>query len=102
MGLDIPLALTEALANAVVHGSSLDSSKRVLVSIKASRNVFSCAITDEGPGFDHTSAPEFSATDDYPLTHGRGIFLIKNLMSRVSFNPAGNQIRMRLVLPHEA
>jgi len=101
MDLDIPLALTEALANAIVHGNKNNPKKRVVLAVEANECVFRCSVTDQGPGFDHSTvpAPDFEAGD--PLTHGRGLFLIKSLMTEVSYNRSGNQIRMTLRLNHE-
>lgn len=100
MDLDIPLALTEALANAVVHGNKRDPRKRVILAVNATECVFRCSVTDQGPGFDHSSvqAPDFG--EEQPLNHGRGIFLIKSLMTEVSYNRSGNQIRMLLRFNH--
>jgi anti-sigma regulatory factor (Ser/Thr protein kinase) len=96
---DIPLALTEALANAIVHGSRKDPSKNVTVSVSATRRKFECVVTDEGPGFNHRLANDCVASTDDPPTSGRGLFLIRNLMSEVKFNRAGNQIRLVLKYP---
>lgn len=96
---DIPLVLTEALANAIVHGSRKDPRKSVTVSVSASCKRFECVVTDEGPGFDHHRAADFVASTDDPPTSGRGLFLMRSLMSEVRFNRAGNQIRLVLKYP---
>ena len=53
-------------------------------------------IRDEGPGFDVAKALEDDPTDPENLTRpsGRGLFLIRNFMSEVQFNAAGNEITM--------
>ena|SRR5262245_34923489 len=99
MDLDIPLALTEALANAVIHGNHSNPDKQVFVSVSASTSLFRCSVADEGPGFDYSSCGDIEVPDDEPLTHGRGIYLIKTLMSEVSFNKDGNEIDMTLRFP---
>jgi serine/threonine-protein kinase RsbW len=93
---DIPLVLTEALANAIIHGNGRDSSKTVRLSIRATPYLFKCVVTDMGNGFNHPEVQPILENDDDPPISGRGISLIKSLMSNVSFNPSGNQIRMML------
>jgi len=97
--VDIPLAVTEALANGVVHGNKCDSRKTITVSVRASRRRFRCVVTDEGAGFDPDHIPDPLDATNEPPTSGRGLHLIRSLMSRVSFNARGNQIRMLLELP---
>jgi anti-sigma regulatory factor (Ser/Thr protein kinase) len=100
MELDIPLALTEALANAVVHGNKSDPRKRVVLAVEATECVFRCSVTDQGGGFDYSSVPPPGFGEEEPLSHGRGIMLIRSLMTEVSYNRAGNQIRMALKFDH--
>jgi serine/threonine-protein kinase RsbW len=93
---DIPLVITEALANAIIHGNRGDYNKTVKLSITATPHVFICIVTDMGEGFSyHDINPMLDGEAD-PPTSGRGISLIRNMMSKVSFNARGNQIRMVL------
>lgn len=93
---DIPLAITEALANAIIHGNRRDSNKTVKLSITATPYVFICIVTDMGEGFNYPSLSPIPDGVDDPPSSGRGISLIRSMMSRVSFNRSGNQIRMVL------
>jgi serine/threonine-protein kinase RsbW len=95
---DIPLVITEALANAIIHGNRRDASKTVRLFISATPRLFKCVVTDMGNGFDHTDLLPIPEGNDDPATSGRGISLIKSMMSHVSFNNRGNQIRMMLKL----
>jgi anti-sigma regulatory factor (Ser/Thr protein kinase) len=96
--LDIPLVITEALANAIIHGNNSDPSKTVRLSVDATPAIFKCVVTDMGKGFNHFELPPIPVDEDDPPTSGRGISLIKSMMSKVSFNAAGNQIRMVLIV----
>ena len=93
--LEIQLAVQEALANAVVHGCKNDSSKQVRCRVK--RNA-ACAIvitiTDPGPGFSPSYLPDPRNAQQLHEGHGRGVFLIRQLMDEVSFESGGNQITM--------
>jgi serine/threonine-protein kinase RsbW len=98
---DIPLAITEALANAIIHGNKSDRSKTVKLSVTATPDVLICIVTDMGNGYNYSGMRSIPDDEDDPRTHGRGLNLIKNMMSKVSFNERGNQIRMVLKIKNE-
>jgi serine/threonine-protein kinase RsbW len=91
----IELALQEALANAVVHGAKEDPSKIVecLVAWEEGRGVL-IIVRDPGPGFDPSSIPACTVGENLYSNHGRGIFLINQLMDEVTFRKNGTEIRM--------
>jgi serine/threonine-protein kinase RsbW len=92
--LAIGLAVQEALANAVVHGCGGDASKTVhceLSSDTAGRVLI--VVSDPGPGFDVSTLQPQVAENVYN-DHGRGVFLIRELMDEVKFERNGSVIRM--------
>jgi serine/threonine-protein kinase RsbW len=91
----IELALHEALANAVVHGAKEDSSKIVecLVACDDERGVI-IVVRDPGPGFDVGAIPCCTVGENVYSNHGRGIFLINQLMDEVKFSKNGAEIHM--------
>lgn len=92
---DIELALTEALANAVVHGAKEDPSKTVecIVACDEERGML-IMVRDPGPGFDPASIPNPCGGENVYSSHGRGIFLINQLMDEVKFHKNGTEIHM--------
>ena len=93
---DIELALLEALTNAVIHGNSENSSKRVYVICRCYMDgEVSIMIRDEGTGFDSSAVLDPTVRENLLFTHGRGIFLMKTLMDEVSFEEGGSVVRMR-------
>ncbi len=92
---DIELALTEALANAVVHGAKEDPSKTVecVVACDEERGML-IMVRDPGPGFDPKSIPDCCSGQNVFSSHGRGIFLINQLMDKVEFHKNGTEIHM--------
>ena len=91
----IELALREALANAIVHGCENDPAKKVecCVACTESSDVM-IIVRDPGQGFDPQTAPNPLAGENLNSTHGRGIYLINQLMDEVSFERNGAEIRM--------
>lgn len=116
--VQVAIALTEALDNAIYRGnlelgSDLredskafckladerraqspyqDRRVRLRATIEPDEAVF--VVTDEGPGFDLSILPD--PTDFSNLTHlgGRGLLLMKNFLDEVKFNDRGNEVTL--------
>ena len=93
---DVELAIHEALGNAIRHGCKSDSNKQVqfCVSCDESRGML-IVVRDPGEGFDPASIPSPIEGERLYLSHGRGIFLINQLMDSVQFERGGTEIHMR-------
>jgi|SRR5690348_9007648 serine/threonine-protein kinase RsbW len=90
----IGLAVQEALANAVVHGCHNDPSKTVSCELSSDdQGRILIVVADPGPGFDFAAPPKPVAQNIYN-DHGRGVFLIRQLMDQVSFDRGGSIIQM--------
>ena len=91
----IELSLQEALANAVIHGAKEDPNKTVecLVSSDEERSVL-IVVRDPGTGFAPEAIPTCTVGENIYSNHGRGIFLINQLMDQVEFRKNGTEIRM--------
>jgi anti-anti-sigma factor len=81
---DIKVALGEALANAVRHGSPYGGASSIQVRIAAMDDRVSIDIVDAGAGFDG----EHDVSDDLYASGGRGIMFMRALMDQVGFAPA--------------
>jgi len=92
---EIETALREALANAIRHGCGNDPEKRVEVCVACdpARGML-IVVRDPGPGFDPGSIPSPVRGRNVFRHHGRGIYLINQLMDEVSFDKGGTEIRM--------
>jgi serine/threonine-protein kinase RsbW len=97
---EIELALNEALANAIKHGSANDPSKQIqcCVACDHARGML-IIIRDPGPGFDPASIPSPIVGQNLFATGGRGIYLINQLMDEVRFEKGGTEIHMRMDPP---
>ena len=91
----IELSLQEALANAVIHGAKVDPRKTVecLVSSDEERGIL-IVVRDPGTGFTPETIPGCTIGENVYSNHGRGIFLINQLMDKVEFRKNGTEIHM--------
>ncbi len=93
---EIETALREALANAIVHGCKNDPTQKVqcCVACDETRGML-IIVRDPGPGFDPVEVPDPVIGENIYSNHGRGIFLINQLMDEVKFERNGTEIHMR-------
>jgi serine/threonine-protein kinase RsbW len=91
----IELSLQEALANAVIHGAKEDPTQIVecLVSSDVERGIL-IVVRDPGKGFSPDTIPGCTVGENVYSNHGRGIFLINQLMDKVEFRKNGTEIHM--------
>jgi serine/threonine-protein kinase RsbW len=97
--LNVPVALTEALSNAILRGNQDDPGKRVRVHARVDRVTLVIEVTDEGAGFDIEECTIDPTTPDHlENEYGRGLFLMRKLMDRVErfAGRAGNVVRLTL------
>jgi serine/threonine-protein kinase RsbW len=99
--LNVPVALTEALSNAILRGNGGSIDKHVRVRACVTDTSLVLEVGDEGIGFDldlclmDPTTPEKLERED-----GRGLFLMAKLMDRVErFNDGGNVVRLTLHRP---
>jgi anti-sigma regulatory factor (Ser/Thr protein kinase) len=91
----IELALTEALANAVVHGAKADPSKTVECDVVCNEDQsMLIVVRDPGTGFNVADIPSPIRGESVYSDHGRGIYLINQLMDEVKFLKNGTELRM--------
>ncbi|MCZ6696516.1 MAG: ATP-binding protein [Acidobacteria bacterium] len=93
---EIETSLLEALANAVTHGSGDDPDKQIQICVACdeARGML-IIVRDPGGGFDPAQIPSPVQGKNVYLEHGRGIYLINQLMDEVRFEEGGTEIHMR-------
>jgi serine/threonine-protein kinase RsbW len=93
---EIEIAVSEALANAVIHGNREKIEKCVYVICRCSMDGdVLITVRDEGEGFDSRAVPDPTEPQSLLLSHGRGLHLMRALMDEVSFEEYGTVVRMR-------
>jgi serine/threonine-protein kinase RsbW len=90
----IRLALEEALVNAIKHGNQMDQDKVVRVRYTITADRFDIRIEDEGPGFNPEDVPDPTLPENIEKGSGRGVFLIRELMSAAEYHGRGNVLVM--------
>jgi len=92
--LELALALTEALANAVKHGSKGDPSREVRCRVIVEGPAMTIMVRDSGSGFDPGSVANPLESAGLNADHGRGLYMIRQLVDEVRFERNGAEIHM--------
>ena len=94
--LEMETALREALANAVIHGAHRDPTKKVQCCVACDESLrIMIVVRDPGEGFDASAIPSPIVGQNVYESHGRGLYLINQLMDEVHFERGGTEIHMR-------
>lgn len=88
-GFDV--AISEAMANAIVHGNHDDKSKKVTVEIDLGEREATVSVANEGGGFDVSAVMDPTADENILKTSGRGIFLMRQYCDTVEFLDGGKK-----------
>lgn len=99
VSLNVPVALTEAVSNAILRGNRDDPAKHVRVRARVDMECLIVEVRDEGPGFDiEASLVDPTVPDNLDREDGRGLFLMRSLMDSVERIevPTGSMVRMTL------
>jgi serine/threonine-protein kinase RsbW len=84
----IVTAVREAIANAVRHGNRAEPERKVRVEYTIEGRTVTIRIEDEGNGFDPEEIPDPTDPANLLRPSGRGIFYMKQFMSKVEFSRA--------------
>ena len=97
--LNVPVALTEALSNAILRGNRGIRDKHVRVRAVVSDNALVLEVADEGTGFDLDACTiDPTRPGNLEREDGRGLFLMRSLMDRVERYEADERNVVRLNL----
>lgn len=92
----VEIALREALNNAIVHGSQGDPKKKVAVCCLCAEDKGMLLVVENfGPAFDPTKIPDPTKAENVFSLHGRGIFLMRQMMDEVTYHKGGRKVIMK-------
>jgi serine/threonine-protein kinase RsbW len=86
--MDIAIAVTEAVNNAVEHGNRLVPDKIVTVRIEYSDKILRIVVRDEGDGFLMDDVEDPLAPENLTKPDGRGLLILESLMDTVEVTPS--------------
>jgi len=91
----IQMAIEEAVVNAIEHGNKRDATKQVHIVFVVDAESAEMTITDQGDGFDHQNVADPTEEERLDQPRGRGVLLIRELMTQAQYNKKGNSVWMR-------
>jgi len=90
---DLEIALREALANAIIHGNGFEDAKHIFLRCYGAPDAAMLIIVrDQGDGFEPSEVPDPRGADRMHLHHGRGLFLMRELMDFVEYRKNGREV----------
>lgn len=93
-GMSVPLAVDEAVSNAIIHGNRRDARKQVEVEGQIDAKALRLKVRDEGDGFQRNESHDPVRPENLLAASGRGLFLIESVMDEVRFSQDGRCIEM--------
>lgn len=94
---ELSTALSEALANAIIHGNKTNPQKFVDLNIQIYKDKMILKIKDKGSGFDYNDLPDPLTPENIKRTSGRGIYLMSVLVDEVEFIRHHNGMEVKLI-----
>jgi serine/threonine-protein kinase RsbW len=91
---NVPLAVDEAISNAIKHGNRRDPRKRVEVEGQVDAEQLRIKVRDEGDGFERDRDHDPVDPANLLAPSGRGLFLIESVMDDVRYTQDGRCIEM--------
>lgn len=94
----VELSLREALVNAILHGNRADPAKTVMVACFCeceAKGGLLLVVRDEGSGFNPLEVPDPTQAESIDSEHGRGIFMMRQLMDEVHYQDDGREVLLR-------
>lgn len=90
------LALSEIVANAIIHGNRKRPDKNVEISFLLDAAKIKIDVEDSGQGFDPNAIPNPMSEENRMKTSGRGIYLAKASMDDVKIKSTSKGTRVEL------
>lgn len=91
------IAVSEATANAIIHGNRHNLDKNVHISYKLDKNTLNIKIRDEGTGFNPKALPDPREETNRMKTSGRGIYLMRVSVDEVNFKKFTDGMQVELI-----
>ena len=95
---NVIVASTEAVLNAINHGSKMNPTKKVVYQLELENGELTITVIDSGEGFDYQNPPDPTDPANIEKGSGRGLFIMKNLADSLEFEENGSKVIMKFSL----
>jgi serine/threonine-protein kinase RsbW len=85
--MDIAIAVTEAVNNALEHGNQLTADKLVTLRFEVTSTYLRIVVRDQGDGFSLAGVADPLAPENLTKPNGRGLLIVDSLMDEVEVKP---------------
>ncbi len=99
---DVRLCLEESLINSMKYGNALKPEIPVRLILEYTDTELKMTVEDHGEGFDTRKIADCTKEENLLKQSGRGIYLIRQLMDKISYNAKGNCLSMVKYLGKQA
>lgn len=96
--INLQIAVSEAVVNAIVHGNNEDPGKKVHVIVNYTDDMIEIKVRDEGGGFDISTLPDPTNDENLLKESGRGVYIIMSLVDEFYCNSDDKGTEMGLVI----
>jgi serine/threonine-protein kinase RsbW len=86
---NLEIAVSEIVANSIVHGNKENPNKKVSLVFCYDENMIEVKISDEGNGFNMQTIPDPTEDENIFKESGRGIYIAKSLVDEFSYKHTG-------------
>lgn len=94
--LNLRVAVGEAVSNAILYGNRERPDRDVEIRAEFAPDAVRVTVADQGEGFDPEAVADPTLPGNRDRSHGRGIFLLRQLMDEVRYNEKGNRVTLVL------
>lgn len=94
--INIQIALSEVLVNAIMHGNKQNPDKKVFVNFSINKQHLLISVKDQGSGFDINKLPDPTLNDNLYKESGRGIYILKSLTDKIECITSAEGTEMKL------
>jgi len=95
--VDVAIAITEAVNNAVEHGNRLQADRTVTVRLEWRDSRLVITVRDQGEGFDPDAIDDPLSPENLTRPDGRGLLIVRSLMDSVEVNPSSEGTEVVMV-----
>jgi serine/threonine-protein kinase RsbW len=97
VAFNLRTALAEALTNAIAYGNQHDLQRMVRIRMEITPEAVRIHVADDGAGFDPSRVPDPTLPENIERENGRGLFVLRHLVDRVTINDKGNVVCLTLL-----